>query len=68
MKNRSRWALCLLVSTILGTITLAVDNDAVLIRDVLLIDRAGENDDVVVSILIENKKLKVVTKDEVPAT
>ena len=46
----------------------AKDADTILIRNVRLIDREGQDEDFVVSILIKNKKLDVVTKDRIPAS
>jgi len=45
----------------------AADPGTVLIRNVRLIDRDGQAEDAVVSILIKDGKLDVVTKDEIPA-
>ena len=46
----------------------AKDTETILIRNVRLIDREGQDEDLVVSILIKNKKLDVVTKDKIPAS
>jgi phosphate-selective porin OprO/OprP len=45
----------------------AADPVKILIRNVLMIDREGETEDVVVQILITGGKLDVVTKDEISA-
>ncbi len=44
----------------------ASDFERVLIRNVKVIDREGIQEDAIVSILIVNKKLSLVTRDEVP--
>ena len=43
-------------------------DETVLIRNVRLIDRDGDDEDAVVNILIKNGKLDVVTKDRLPAS
>ena len=59
------FALAFLVCASFCVTSFAAEVETILIRNVLLIDRAGENDDVLVNILIKHKKLVVVTKDEV---
>ncbi len=43
------------------------DPEIVLIRNVRLVEREGQAEEEVVSILIKDHKLEVVTKDEIPA-
>ncbi len=45
----------------------ASDQESILIRNVRLFDQAREADDVIVNILIKKGKLKLVSKDEIPA-
>jgi phosphate-selective porin OprO/OprP len=43
------------------------DSEIILIRNVRLVERDGQSEEAVVSILIKDAKLDVVTKDEIPA-
>lgn len=61
-------------SALTATIAVAQDRAAspiqpktVLVRNVMLINQEGIAEDVIVNILIRDKKLDVVTKDEIPA-
>ncbi|MGB5847730.1 MAG: porin [Ignavibacteriaceae bacterium] len=42
------------------------DFEKILIRNVTVIDQAGESEDVVVSILIEQKELELISQDKIP--
>jgi hypothetical protein len=42
------------------------DFEKILIRNVTVIDQDGESEDVVVSILIEQKELELISQDKIP--
>lgn len=65
----TRLFLCLLLCMASARTGLAQspDPDPILIRNVRLIDRDRDAEDVVVHILIKKKKLELVTKDRIPA-
>jgi len=66
--TRRHWVLigCFLIALVCPPAQ-AEDTETVLIRNVRMIDRDGEAEDVVVNILIKDGKLDVVTKDEFAA-
>ncbi len=63
MKTSRLVLLCLATTTCL--LARAADPGSILIRDVTLIDRVGSAEDVVVSVLIKDGKLDLVTEDRV---
>jgi phosphate-selective porin OprO/OprP len=66
LRQRQRLLIGLLLFALPGLLAWAADLDTVLIRNVRLIDRDSRTEDVMVNILIKEKKLEVVTKDEIP--
>lgn len=50
----------------IGPTAQAVKPERILIRNVALIDQSGRQEDVIVNILVQNHKLKLVTKDDIP--
>ena len=42
------------------------DFEKILIRNVTVIDQAGESEDVIVSFLIEQKELELISQDKIP--
>src|SRR5210317_385770 len=64
--------LCTAILILAPVLGLAQDilNDAekILIRNVTVIDQDGESEDVVVSILIEQKELELISQDKIPVS
>jgi len=66
-KTKIIYTIILIIAPIFGFAQDMINNfESILIRNVTVIDQAGESEDLVVSILIKQKELELISQDKIP--